>query len=138
MPKNVDINIPGKDSERIVIYYPKALVNSYNGNDCWRHSFGNYMTDLDMTNYEYARIHSFMYYRTSADPINVEENAEPYSNQNRTIIPTLDSDCQGEHGAHICLTKFGFVHFLYRIYAAREDSLSDYSMMEKWDTEYWR
>ena len=31
MPKNVDINIPRKDSERIVIYYPKALINSYNG-----------------------------------------------------------------------------------------------------------
>ena len=126
MPKNVDINIPGKDSERIVIYYPKALVNSYNGNDYRRHSFGNYTTDLDTTNYEYARIHLFMYYRTSADPINVEENAEPYSNQNRTIVPALDSDCQGEHGARSRLTKFGFVCFLYRIYASREDSLSDY------------
>ena len=44
MPKNVDINIPGKDSKRIVIYYPKALVNSYNGNDYRHHSFGNYTT----------------------------------------------------------------------------------------------
>ena len=89
------------------------------------------MMDLDTTNYEYARIHLLMYYRTSADPINVEENAEPYSNQNRMIIPTLDSDCQGKHGACSCLTKFGFVRFLYRIYASREDSLSDYQMMEK-------
>ena len=126
MPKNVDINIPGKDSKRIVIYYPKALINSYNGNDYWRHSFGNYMTDLDTTNYEYARIHLFMYYRTSADPINVEENAELYSNQNRTIVPALDSDYQGEHGARSRLTKFGSVRFLYRIYASRKDSLSDY------------
>ena len=126
MPKNVDINIPGKDSERIVFYYPKALVNSYNGNDYRRHSFGNYTTDLDTTNYEYARIHLFMYYWTSADPINVEENAEPYSNQNRTIVPALDSDYQGEHGARSRLTKFGFVRFLYQIYGSREDSLSDY------------
>ena len=47
------------------------------------------------------------------------------------IIPALDSDCQGEHGACIRLTKFGFVHFQYRIYAAREDGLSDYLVMEK-------
>ena len=126
MPKNVDIYIPRKDSERIVVCYPKALVNSYNGNDYRCHSFGNYMTDLDTTNYKYVRIHLFMYYRTSADPINVEENAEPNSNQNRMIIPTLDSDCQGEHGARSRLMKFGFVHFLYQIYASREDSLSDY------------
>ena len=50
------------------------------------------MTDLDMTNYEGARIHSFMLLPNGAGSENVNQNAEPYSNQIWTILPPLDSD----------------------------------------------
>ena len=52
-----------------------------------------------MTNFEYARIHLFMLLPNISQSKNVDLNAEPYSNQNWTILPLLDSDQQGEHGA---------------------------------------
>ena len=45
-----------------------------------------------MTNYEGARIHSFMLLLNGTGSENVDQNAEPYSNQIWTILPPLDSD----------------------------------------------
>ena len=45
-----------------------------------------------MTNYEGARIHSFMLLPNGTGSENVDQNAEPYSNQIWTILPPLDSD----------------------------------------------
>ena len=50
------------------------------------------MTDLATTNYEYTRIHLFMLLPNIGRSENVDQNAEPYSNQNWTIQPPLDSD----------------------------------------------
>ena len=61
---------------------PKRLVNSYSRDEYQCHSFDNHTTDLAMTNYEYARIHLFMLLPNIGRSENVDQNAEPYSNQN--------------------------------------------------------
>ena len=48
--------------------------------------------DLAMTNYEDARIHLFMLLPNVGQSENVNQNTEPYSNQNWTILPPLDLD----------------------------------------------
>ena len=50
------------------------------------------MTDLTMTKYEYVRIHLFMLLPNVGRSENVDQNAEPYSNQNWTFLPPLDLD----------------------------------------------
>ena len=40
-----------------------------------------------MTNYEYARIHLFMLLPNGAGSENVDQNTEPSSNQNWTLLP---------------------------------------------------
>ena len=84
-----------------------------------------------MTNYEGVRIHSFMLLPNGAGSENVDQNAEPYSNQIRTILPPLDSDQRDKHGARIRSSKFDGVHFPHGIYETREDGISEYWMTEK-------
>ena len=48
--------------------------------------------DLATMNYEYARIHLFILLPNVGRSENVNQNAEPYSNQIWTILPLLDSD----------------------------------------------
>ena len=48
--------------------------------------------DLDMTNYEGVRIHSFMLLPNSAGSENVDQNTELSSNQNWTFLLSLDSE----------------------------------------------
>ena len=50
------------------------------------------MTDLATTNYKYARIQLFILLPNGAGSENVNQNAEPYSNQIWTILPPLDLD----------------------------------------------
>ena len=90
-----------------------------------------------MANYKYMRIHSFMLLLDIGWSENVNENAEPYSNQNQTFLPALDSDYQGEHIACIWLLKFNCIHFPHQIYATCKDCISGYWMTEKWDIGYW-
>ena len=49
------------------------------------------MMDLATMNYEGTGIHSFMLLRNGGSE-NVDQNAEPYSNQIWTILLSLDSD----------------------------------------------
>ena len=84
------------------------------------------MTDLVMTNYEYTRIHLFMLLPNIGRSENVDQNAEPYSNQIWMILLPLDLDWQGEHGTCIQLSKFHGVHFPHGIYETHEDGISEY------------
>ena len=91
-PKTSKSIYPKQTHNEQSVYHPKCLVNSYSRDEYPCHSFDNYTTDLDMTNYEGARIHSFMFLPNGTGSENVDQNAEPYSNQIRTILPPLDSD----------------------------------------------